>query len=99
MVLEKRKGFSSSTGSIEYIVARPDLYDLLLRLIPKEHIHMGTKVVSFEQDSEQVSIQCADGSMHQGDILVAADGAYSAIRHLFKDLNTAGALPSSDNFL
>ncbi|KAF9210533.1 hypothetical protein BGZ59_009304 [Podila verticillata] len=34
---------------------------------------MGTKVVSFEQDSEQVSIQRADGSMHQGDILVAAD--------------------------
>lgn len=59
---------------------------------------MGTKVVSFEQDSAQMSIRCADGSMHQGDILVGADGAHSAIRlQLFKDLNSAGVLPLSDN--
>jgi len=79
-------------------VARPDLYDLLLRQIPKERIHMNTKVASFEQDSEQVTIRCVDGSLHQGDILVGADGAHSAIRQqLFTNLRKDGALPPSDD--
>ncbi|KAG0035783.1 hypothetical protein BGZ82_005121 [Podila clonocystis] len=86
------------TGSVEHIVARSDLYDLLLRQIPKEKIHMNKKVLSFMQNNDGVMIRCADNQTHHGDILVGADGAYSAVRqHLYKDLKAKKTLPKSDD--
>lgn len=69
-----------SGGSLDSIVARPDLYDLLLRQIPKENIHMGKRVLSTLQNENGVVIRCSDDSSYDGDILVSADGAYSAVR-------------------
>lgn len=57
-------------------------------------MHMGKKVVSMTQESEgqrvqqsdqlqyPVSVTCADGTQFFGDIIVGADGAYSATRQL-----------------
>ncbi|KAG0325425.1 hypothetical protein BG004_003224 [Podila humilis] len=85
-------------GAEEYIVARPDLYELLLRQIPKEKIHMNKKVLSFLQNDIGTMIRCHDGSSYHGDILVGADGAYSAVRqHLYKVLKDKGLLPSADD--
>ncbi|KAF9300752.1 hypothetical protein BGZ74_007535 [Mortierella antarctica] len=84
-------------ASEEYIVARPDLYDLLLRQIPKENILMNKKMVSFHQDARGVTIHCADGTSYGGDILVGADGTYSSVReNLYRDLKAKGKLPKSD---
>ncbi|KFH66062.1 hypothetical protein MVEG_08163 [Podila verticillata NRRL 6337] len=81
----------------EYIVARPDLYELLLRQIPKENILMGKKMVSFQQDTKGVTVQCADGTSYSGDILVGADGTYSSVREsLYKDLQAEGKLSKYD---
>ncbi|KAG0027283.1 hypothetical protein BGZ82_009045, partial [Podila clonocystis] len=86
-----------SSGAEEYLIARPDLYDLLLNQIPQENIHMGKKILSFEQNDLGVMIRCNDNKTHHGDILVGADGAYSAIRqHLFKVLKGKKLLPPSD---
>ncbi|KAF9317215.1 hypothetical protein BG003_001080, partial [Podila horticola] len=49
-------------GAGEFIVSRPDLYDVLLRQIPKERIHLGKKVLSFLQNENGVMIRCADDS-------------------------------------
>ncbi|KAF9311538.1 hypothetical protein BG003_007304 [Podila horticola] len=57
-------------GSLDSIVARPDLYDLLLRQIPKENIHMGKRVLSTLQNENGVVIRCSDDSSYDGDILV-----------------------------
>ncbi|KAF8983517.1 hypothetical protein BGZ52_000839 [Haplosporangium bisporale] len=85
-------------NSKEYIVARPDLYDLLWRQIPREYILLQKKVLSFEQSDEGVTINCSDSSSYTGDILVGADGAYSAVRqNLFKELKVKKALPASDD--
>ncbi|KAF9320542.1 hypothetical protein BG003_005725 [Podila horticola] len=85
-------------GGIEYIVARPDLYELLLRQVPKEKIFMGKKVMSFEQNKDGVMIRCADNQTHHGDILVGCDGAYSGVRqHLYKILKKKKELPKSDD--
>ncbi|KFH66160.1 hypothetical protein MVEG_08261 [Podila verticillata NRRL 6337] len=82
----------------EYLVSRPDLYDLLWRQIPKEKIHMNKKVISMKQNDEGVAIRCSDNTSYHGDILVGADGAHSAVREqLFKDLKKQSRLPTSDD--
>ncbi|KAF9376919.1 hypothetical protein BGX21_003354 [Mortierella sp. AD011] len=59
---------------------------------------MGKKILSFAQNHEGVMIRCSDNTSYHGDILVGADGAYSAVRQsLYKDLNKKGELPKSDN--
>ncbi|KAG0342029.1 hypothetical protein BG000_007222 [Podila horticola] len=86
------------SGGEEVIVARPDLYDLLLRQIPKENIDMGKKVASFVQGENGVIIRCSDNTTYEGDILVGADGAHSAVRqHMYSELKKEKRLPSSDD--
>lgn len=60
---------------------------------------MGKNTVSFEQSDDGVTIRCSDNTVHQGDILVEADGAYSAVwRRLFENLQRTKSLPASDEF-
>ncbi|KAG0334889.1 hypothetical protein BG004_000233 [Podila humilis] len=89
---------ATMAGANEYIVPRPEFYDLLLRQIPKENIHMNKKVLSFLQNDLGTMIRCNDGTSYHGDILVGADGAYSAVRqHLFTVLREKNQLPKSDD--
>ncbi|KAG0342046.1 hypothetical protein BG004_005770 [Podila humilis] len=82
----------------EYVVSRPDLYRLLLSQLPKDRVLLGKRILSFQQDGDGVLVKCADNSHYNADILVGADGAYSAVRqHLYKGLRTAGTLPRSDD--
>ncbi|KAG0026440.1 hypothetical protein BGZ82_009467 [Podila clonocystis] len=85
-------------GTNEYIVSRPELYNLLLKQIPPEYIHMGKKVLWFNQDEDGVTIRTWDKKYHHGDILVGADGSYSAVRqNMYKSLKGKGSLPPSDD--
>ncbi|KAG0325452.1 hypothetical protein BG004_003214 [Podila humilis] len=89
-------------GSPEYIVPRPQLYDLLLRQIPKDRIHMSKKITSMVQGRNGVLIRAADGTTYEGDILVGADGAHSAVRQCLYQLlekDKKGLLPSSDTIV
>ncbi|KAF9915370.1 hypothetical protein BX616_006302 [Lobosporangium transversale] len=85
-------------GHKNYIVTRSVLYDLLRRQIPAQKVHLGKRVLSFTQDEYGVELQFSDGSVALGDVLVGADGAYSAVRQsLYKELKKEGKLPSSDD--
>ncbi|KAG0012715.1 hypothetical protein BGZ82_002449 [Podila clonocystis] len=76
----------------------PDLYDLLFNSIPRERILLGKRVLSFVQGSSGVMARCSDNTSYNGDILVGADGAYSAVRQqLFKDLKVDQMLPARDD--
>ncbi|KAF9308745.1 hypothetical protein BG003_010679 [Podila horticola] len=87
-----------ATGYGTYITPRPELYDLLWRQIPRENVRLGKKVVSFDQDYQDVIARCSDGTIYHGDILVGADGALSAVRqHLYKILKEQKKLPKSDD--
>lgn len=84
-------------GEDGYILTRPVIYDLIFRQIPKDRIHLGKKIVSTDQNSDCVMIRCSDGVEYKGDILVGADGAYSAVRrNIYAELTKEGKLPASD---
>jgi hypothetical protein len=88
---------SSSTGYYSYIVSRPLFYDLLLKLVPAEKIHFGKRVLTISEKEERVKIHTADNCTYEGDILVGADGAYSAVRQrMYENLRQEGRLPKSD---
>ncbi|KAG0068525.1 hypothetical protein BGZ89_004575 [Linnemannia elongata] len=87
------------TGYGQYIVARPKLYELLFKQVPPHKIHLGKRVLITKrtQDNQRVIIQTSDNSIYEGDILVGADGAYSAVRQrMYEALQKEGRLPKGD---
>ncbi|KAF9282364.1 hypothetical protein BGZ74_002161 [Mortierella antarctica] len=81
----------------EYILSKADLSSFLLRQLPAEKVHLNKRVLSFDQDDQDVVVRCSDGSVLQGDLLVGADGTHSTVRqHLYKILKARGVLPVAD---
>ncbi|KAF9950273.1 hypothetical protein BGZ72_008048 [Mortierella alpina] len=94
----KLKDNKSLTGYDTLIMSRIDLHALLLSRIPKEKISMGKKVLSILQNENGVMIRTSDGSSHDADILIGADGTYSGVRQsLYQQLAKDGKLPRSDS--
>ncbi|KAF9424441.1 hypothetical protein BGZ76_003525 [Entomortierella beljakovae] len=84
-------------GSLSYIISRPKLQGILLDLIPPERIHLNKRVLSHVETGIGIIIRTSDNMTHEGNILVGADGTYSAIRQcLYEQLEKKGQLPSSD---
>ncbi|KAG0027284.1 hypothetical protein BGZ82_009046 [Podila clonocystis] len=89
--------YKAITGFETTIFARADLYDLLLSKIPPSKIHFNKKIMSMMQNKEGVMIRFSDNTHIHGDILIGADGAYSAVRQsLYKQLGDQGLLPATD---
>jgi len=66
-------------------------------LVPPSKIHFNKRILAFVEEDNKISIQAADNSVYEGDILVGADGAYSAVRQrLYERLRKDGQLPKSD---
>ncbi|KAF9180014.1 hypothetical protein BGZ51_006513 [Haplosporangium sp. Z 767] len=84
-------------GTYTHIVSRPLLYDIIASQVPKHKVRMGMKVLSYTQDEAGVEVRTWDNGKHRADILVGADGAYSAVRQtMYQDLEKQGKLPASD---
>lgn len=78
------------------VMARSQLQALLLQRVPSKRIVAG-KVLGMIQNNEQVTVRCSDGKTYEGDILIAADGAFSNIRHsLYWTLDEKKQLPKAD---
>ncbi|KAG0045604.1 hypothetical protein BGZ90_008403 [Linnemannia elongata] len=85
------------TGYSDYVVSRSKLYDLLADQIPPEKLLFGKRVQTVKQTPEKVLVRTEDGLLYEGDILVGADGAYSAVRRrLYETLSNEGRLPKGD---
>ncbi|KAF9146561.1 hypothetical protein BGX30_013776 [Mortierella sp. GBA39] len=89
-------------GDSEYsyygiVMARPELHSILMSHVPSTKIILGKRIVATSQDDIGVSCHCADSTIYHADILIGADGAYSAVRQaLYKDLWAHGNLPRQD---
>ncbi|KAF9154670.1 hypothetical protein BG015_000272 [Linnemannia schmuckeri] len=99
----KRLGQYSDHTAIErdgyerLVLSRPRLHEILMSKVPPEKIHMGKKVKALNQSEDGVGLRCTDKTEFYGDILVGADGAYSAIRqNLYFQLKQKGLLPEAD---
>ncbi|KAG0039943.1 hypothetical protein BGZ82_006056 [Podila clonocystis] len=89
--------YNEITGYDPLIFSRPDLYALLLSKVPTEKILRNKKIVSVEQDMNEVTGKCADVSTYSADILIGADGAYSTVLQcMYRDLDEKGLLPKED---
>lgn len=78
------------------VMARSQLHALLLQRVPPKRFVTG-KVLGMVQGRDKVTVRCSDGSTHEGDILIAADGAFSNIRHtLYWTLDEKKRLPKTD---
>ncbi|KAF9356663.1 hypothetical protein BGX26_004936 [Mortierella sp. AD094] len=93
----KKKRFVIQFGWPGYIISRPNLHNILLSLIPPERIHLNKRVLSHVETGIGIIIRTSDNMTHEGNILVGADGTYSAVRQsLYEHMDKNGLLPSSD---
>ncbi|KAF9944787.1 hypothetical protein BGZ65_011588, partial [Modicella reniformis] len=84
-------------GEYPMIISRKELCSILADHVPHHKIKFGKRVLEIRQNSGEVIVQCSDKSVHHADILVGADGAYSAVRQcLHNSLDAKGLLPKHD---
>ncbi|KAG0345459.1 hypothetical protein BG004_003696 [Podila humilis] len=85
------------TGYYERIISRPELYTILQGNIPRHQVLTGKRVLSYSQTERGVDVRCSDNSLYHADIIVGADGAYSAVRQImYKDPEVAPTIPAAD---
>ncbi|KAF8933083.1 hypothetical protein BGZ52_008639 [Haplosporangium bisporale] len=88
--------FKERYGYHTEVMARSQLHALLFQRVPPKRFVTG-KVLGMIQGRDKVTVRCSDGSTHEGDILIAADGAFSNIRHtLYWSLDEKKRLPKTD---
>ncbi|KAG0327747.1 hypothetical protein BG004_002702, partial [Podila humilis] len=86
-----------SVGHYDRIISRPEMYTILQSNLPRHHIQLGKRVLSFTQTHRGVDVRCADNSLYHADIIVGADGAYSAIRQaMYKDPEVAPTISAAE---
>lgn len=74
------KSAADELGSPVVNLSRRDLLGLLRDALIDIPLHYGAKVTRYDRAGDGVSITCADGRVHAGDVLIGADGIRSVIR-------------------
>jgi salicylate hydroxylase len=67
-------------GEDTYVAHRADLLSAIQSAVPEEVLRLGARVTSVEQDSSGVRIMLENGSVHEADVLIGADGVHSVVR-------------------
>jgi len=62
------------------LVPRSELNDLLADAVGRENIRLGTGFAEYDEHPDHVTVRLTDGSRAAADVLIGADGTYSAVR-------------------
>lgn len=62
------------------LIPRPELNQLLAQAVGFANIRLGAKVIAFEENADHVVVRFSDGRVEHANLLVGADGVYSALR-------------------
>lgn len=71
-----------SREAVYYFTSYFALYRELLRAFDAERYHLGSEMVSLDQDADAATVVLADGSRHRAELVVCADGVHSTGRRL-----------------
>ena len=70
----------SSGWNATFGMHRADLVEMLGAALPRDVVHTGHRATGFEQDGDVCRVSFANGTVVEGDLVVAADGIHSALR-------------------
>jgi salicylate hydroxylase len=70
----------SSGWNATFGMHRADFIDLLAAALPPGVVHTGHRCTGFEQDGNVARASFANGTIAEGDIVIAADGIHSTLR-------------------
>jgi 2-polyprenyl-6-methoxyphenol hydroxylase-like FAD-dependent oxidoreductase len=71
---------AAALGGRMAIALRPALHGALLDAVGLEHVLVNSEAVGFDRSGDRVSLHLAGGDTVEGDLLVGADGMWSAVR-------------------
>jgi salicylate hydroxylase len=71
----------SSGWNATFGMHRADLVDMLAQALPDGIVHTGKRGISVEQTGETARVTFTDGATAEADIVIAADGIHSELRH------------------
>ena len=71
----------SSGWNATFGMHRADLVELLAAGLPREVVHTGHRCTRFEQTDGGARVSFANGALVEGDLVIAADGIHSELRH------------------
>ena len=60
---------------------RADLVEILATALPKDVVHTGHRCTGCEQSDDVARVSFANGAVAEGDVVIAADGIHSVLRH------------------
>jgi salicylate hydroxylase len=71
----------SSGWNATFGMHRADLVTMLADRLPPQVVQTGHRATGFEQDASGARVSFANGAVAEGDVVIAADGIHSDIRH------------------
>lgn len=63
------------------LLSRPVLNEVLADAVGRQNIRLNSKVVGYKEDTDGVTVELANGDSERVDLLIGADGVYSAVRN------------------
>jgi salicylate hydroxylase len=71
----------SSGWNATFGMHRADLVDMLAQALPDGVVHTGKRGIACEQTGDTARVTFADGTTVEADVVIAADGIHSELRH------------------
>ncbi len=72
---------TDSVGNAAFGMHRADLVEILATALPRDVVHTGHRCTGYEQIGDLARVSFANGEVAEADVVIAADGVHSVLRH------------------